>query len=692
VEAVVIRFEYLGGSETNLDGIVQIAEFEDQLRNACGTDKVTQISVRSLVPGLSGAAVFLIHRIGELGQQYWPWVVKAASDLNLIISERENYKLFVKGILQNAPDLILDQSSKLFIMSFGGLSNNTQSLRVGYEQSSTTALNTLAHRIVTALAPIHTMHADTASCIERMPALLGLKDKLLSSNPRVDKQLIENLCKTWDALLKAPDRYPHRRSRAHGDLNAGNVLFEPGPEASYPVFIDFASMQRSKDNEAYPLGFHLPFWDYAKLERDIQTRMFLKEAINRKVPPQSIMAAIQTLNGGSEHRQYSQTESTKKLTEITTALRKNVIEAYAPDTFRRCYRTVLAYAMLSVLLRKQPDEDVELDLQYQVAVQAAMALLSSPFSDFSAANEVVSPEPHKKRSPGREDDGQVDRVGDHVMTFNHTTKVDNTCIERLINSKESVEINYYEDIATKMDTLEKRYRFPIEFINQHPVFRDEKLQERKESVGAGIRALLSDHWVRCRDIKDQNENAFMMLRQRLARSQVPNDLAARSVSTFGAFAALRLIRELKDGYDIKKNKDDLNTKWFSDWKFGRYTLFDLVPDPSDSGDTALGYRYFVLARVGIKPDYSNFTIPFVIGRRLLLSEAKGDREAYWIWVLPQMLVRGEHQLDETFPVDTWEVDRLVGAGSTEWHGDFERCPWDLNTYYLERDGNRVTDA
>jgi hypothetical protein len=173
----------------------------------------------------------------------------------------------------------------------------------------------------------------------------------------------------------------------------------------------------------------------------------------------------------------------------------------------------------------------------------------------------------------------------------------------------------------------------------------------------------------------------MRLIEYLTRSKVPQDLAVRSVSNFGTFAALRLIRVLKDGYDIVNDEAVL---WFTDWAFNDEhspCVFDAVPHVSASGYNAFGYRYFVIAR--LTPGYDRVTLPFEVGKRLLISEAKGDSETYFGWILPQMLYFADPTLPENFPADTWEVDRLIGAYGIEWHGEFEPCPWKLNPYSLK---------
>src|ERR1019366_9067448 len=129
--------------------------------------------------------------------------------------------------------------------------------------------------------------------------------------------LATRLVERWQDTLSNTHRYPRIMSRGHGDLNSGNLLFLPGGDASVPVIIDFASMRRSKDNLQYREGYHLPFWDYAKLERDIQTRLFLNEARSQGLPDDLIVNAIKVTNGFGDRNTLSDNEAIAKLFDVT---------------------------------------------------------------------------------------------------------------------------------------------------------------------------------------------------------------------------------------------------------------------------------------------------------------------------------------------------------------------------------------
>jgi len=375
-----VRFDYLDDTRAALGRVLgDTIEFEDQITQACKGYDVSEVAVHPIAPGLSGAAVFLIRRIGAR-EGFTPWIAKTCSAPALIIEERENNQKCVQGKLPAAPKLIPTGSSRLLLFEFGGAlaGYNPRSLRSGYALSSADALATLMRRIVTSLKAIDQLSEDTTSCVHRMPLVKTLEKQLQDLKSPLPSDVIARLCDSWHKAIMAKDQFPRIRSTAHGDLNSENVLFEPGNAASLPVFIDFASMRRSKDNLAYPDFYHLPFWDYAKLERDIHTRLFLKEAINGRLDKCTIIGAIRAINGAAVGTAQTASEPIAKLVKTTSALRESIQNEFAPADFK-AYRAVLAYAMLTVLFREQPDAEAQ-DLQYLVAAESGITLLADPLS------------------------------------------------------------------------------------------------------------------------------------------------------------------------------------------------------------------------------------------------------------------------------------------------------------------------
>lgn len=65
---------------------------------------VKRIAVAPITTGKSGASVFLVRRVTEQ-QTLEPIVVKVASEMKLIVDERNNYENHIKDRLQYAPIL-----------------------------------------------------------------------------------------------------------------------------------------------------------------------------------------------------------------------------------------------------------------------------------------------------------------------------------------------------------------------------------------------------------------------------------------------------------------------------------------------------------------------------------------------------------------------------------------------------------
>lgn len=278
---------------------------------------------------------------------------------------------------------------------------------------------------------------------------------------------------------------------------------------------------------------------------------------------------------------------------------------------------------------------------------------------------------------GADDGGSPTR---DVMTFSNTTKVDEESINRLLTHRRDVKIAYYEDVSEALSKVDRRYSRPLEFIAKTRIFQKTKDRRDQDRIAADWRKKIEIFRRRCMRVRDENENALKLLLEHLDQSKILQKVAVRSVENFGAFAALRLIQVLKEWYDIVDNG---TVSWFRDWAFNREAspcIFDAVPHDSSSGFNAFGYNYFLIAR--LTPGYHSVTLPFEIGKRLLISEAKGDSEAYFEWILPQMLFFRDSTLLETFPGNIWKVDRLIGAHGIEWHGH-EPCPWDLLDYFLK---------
>jgi hypothetical protein len=182
----------------------------------------------------------------------------------------------------------------------------------------------------------------------------------------------------------------------HGDLNAGNILFQPGPNASYPLFIDFGEMH-GNPTSGYPSHGHPPFWDFAKLERDIKTRLFLQEARAEGLSLEVIVAALQHLDrfscAASLPADLAALPAVQRLATTLNALRDAVQHSFSPPTtFQAWYRISVASATLRVLYRS-PDAGIDPAIQQRAAAESVLALLTPASSTTPPAASASSHPP-----------------------------------------------------------------------------------------------------------------------------------------------------------------------------------------------------------------------------------------------------------------------------------------------------------
>ena len=375
---------YTTGAKEALSNILPsgISEFKLSISSACKKEMIDEVGVHLLNPGLSGAAVFLINRIRKRNDMI-PWVAKVANDIDLINQEKENYQNLIWGTVNLAPRLVNTNDSRILYFEYAGFlarSNIVKTLRDGYTKTSAEALEVLMQRIVQSLDPLHDISADSKTFIDRMPELENLsvlQNKLIEKIPS-DLALV--LTSSWRSLLSNKANCHRLRSTAHGDLNSGNILFEIGSNGSYPVFIDFASMTRSKDNKWYDAGYHFPFWDYAKLERDIITRLFLGDAIDECIDDETIINVIKYVYDCDTNSLTVPIagNSVYKLVKTVSALRQEIQNLSKYHQYEACYKSVLAYSFMSMIFRLVPDSEFKTNIQLIVAAHAAISLLKTP--------------------------------------------------------------------------------------------------------------------------------------------------------------------------------------------------------------------------------------------------------------------------------------------------------------------------
>jgi len=385
-----MKFEYEPEAKKAIENIFSdgIPDFEKSIKNACVGDEADEIGVDLLTPGLSGAAVFKINRLRE-NKEKIPWIAKAAENIDLIDEERENNKK-IANFLKSVPKLVYHQHPRVLYFEFAGplARFKPKTLRDGYSETSPRSLKELMKNIGELLFPIHNIMPDSKNLINRMHELRDLTELEDRLKKTISPNLTNDLIRAWKYVLQNKESCPNIRTKAHGDLNSGNVLFVK--DLAYPVIIDFASMARSKDNKSYDPEYHYPFWDYAKLERDLITRCFLKEALEESIEHGDIINIVKHVCGDCDELSENAKSkiSVQKLMITLSALREIRNEMFAQYT-QACYRPVLAYSLMKILYREVPDSEFSDNIQGLVAVHAAITLLKAPFENLTGLSYLI---------------------------------------------------------------------------------------------------------------------------------------------------------------------------------------------------------------------------------------------------------------------------------------------------------------
>jgi hypothetical protein len=365
-----MEFTYLDRDGRKCDPLLIVTEipitvFESFLSRI--SRDTTVASVTPLTPGRSGASVFLVRRVAHSAKQS-PIVVKVANDASLIVRESDNYQQYVKDSLPYAPNLAESDSLALAYTYAGATFDSPQTLREGYIQTETKTLLKLLNRLARILHDWYFSTEDVLSNAEHME--LGRLDEVLATlGPEFSAY---SFLAQWWYEFQNNYRFksPHTRFRSHGDLNAGNVMYDGASPDPVPLLIDFGSV-----------GDHIAFWDYAKLDRDIKTRLYLKHAIAHNRTFEEMAKTVVNADLGDPNQLHADPltnlgEPERKVFGCLDALRKQVVRLRGEDLFERAYYHTLVYATLQVLYRDTPDLEGPLVLQKKLACESAAALLS----------------------------------------------------------------------------------------------------------------------------------------------------------------------------------------------------------------------------------------------------------------------------------------------------------------------------
>ncbi len=342
---------------------------------------------------------------------------------------------------------------------------------------------------------------------------------------------------------------------------------------------------------------------------------------------------------------------------------RNEVQA-TRDTAERAYDALLSYILRTILWASDRVLDRR-QLLDCLATATSIAMPSQVVADFAARSVRLQ----------RPSSAVVNR-GKNVgqMFYRGATEIDPGCIPSLLRSRGAPQVIYFESVTKAMSELEDRDNRPEVFFQQNPNFSQLTDAQKRERRASELHTYNSEILRKGRKIELYNTRALQFLLKHLKELEVPNELAAQSLQTFAALAALLMIQVLKKGFDWL----DSPRPWFESYEFNRdpsYCLFDWVPHRSVTGRRVFGYRHWVGARVGHERQYEYVMFPLKFVLPLFRDGVRGHTEGFYTWVLPQLHLVGSDYPIEQFPVGDWEAFLLQGAGGTEWWSRFQQCPW-----------------
>jgi hypothetical protein len=334
--------------------------------------RATSATAALLTPGRSGAAVVLVRRVADR-ETLLPLVMKIANDSTLIRKERDNYDLHVKGKLANAPSLDFPGEYILAYTYTGNLLRRPVTLREGYSLVNTSTLAKLIDHLVEVLVswyvPSNTPHTNVEEFALDLALDPPLAQVLRDLGSDFDKYSF--LSEWWDQFLRfGPQNSVPRVFRCHGDLNSGNVTFDGDSIDPVPFLVDFASIENC-----------ITHWDFAKLDRDLKTRLYLGDALALGEDFDRMAKAVQAADLSEESQRkivstMTESDADQKLLGCVQALRSKVRYMDGSYLFERAYYQSLTFATLHVLYRKDPDKEDSRNIQKKLACVSATALLS----------------------------------------------------------------------------------------------------------------------------------------------------------------------------------------------------------------------------------------------------------------------------------------------------------------------------
>jgi len=262
------------------------------------------------------------------------------------------------------------------------------------------------------------------------------------------------------------------------------------------------------------------------------------------------------------------------------------------------------------------------------------------------------------------------------LRFMGVAEVDEKSAIEVVEALERTDIVYSDPIEEKLRKLQLRDKDPDAHAAGNPN-RSEIPHDKRPEIAAALHASNKRLLRRASLIAEHNSAGLGRLCAILGELNASQSEKIASLVTFGALAALRMVLVLKRGFDWGGTEP---TPWFESLAVETTvgpSLLPLVPKASSTGDATFSSRYWCVARVGSEAAYEYAMLPYRQVLPLFLHGIRGDRRAFFEWVLPQIFDSTRLSLkaeEGKVSAEDWEPFLLNGAYE-EWWSRHRDCPW-----------------
>ena len=301
-----------------------------------------------------------------------------------------------------------------------------------------------------------------------------------------------------------------------------------------------------------------------------------------------------------------------------------------------------------------------------------LALAAGSSKPFPAVSTVsLSTPPHSLRDQSRVS----------FLEYNTATEAEATSASAVWSSGRPAQILYHHSVVKIWRLLDDYHNDPSPFLARLPAMERATKPDERDKIASGFYHNIHKNWDRASGVMKRNDQALSTVLEQLRAGLVSEELSGRSIRNFARFAALLLIKELKEFWDFREGAP---VKFFEHFSFAQdpsWMIFDCGDSSNLTAKTALGFYFWVGALVGQRGDgHSRAILPIDIARKID-TEPVDSFDIYCEWLLPQIALIEPNYLAKVDP-HNWKILSLQGRRKDgqsgmdgEWLDDHTRLFW-----------------